>query len=75
MAKFILNYDPSTDKPSCNITLQNIGRRFNREWIFKGIDYTFENKETMPYWGQTVRENLLLLQVLNGSLVPSAGTI
>ncbi|MEO6631453.1 MAG: ABC transporter ATP-binding protein, partial [Mucilaginibacter sp.] len=28
------------------ISLQNIGRRFNRDWIFRGIDYTFTDNKS-----------------------------
>lgn len=58
-----------------NITLQNIGRRFNREWIFRGIDYTFENAGSYAILGSNGSGKSTLLQVLNGSLVPSAGTL
>lgn len=58
-----------------NITLQNIGRRFNREWIFRGIDYTFENTGSYAVLGANGSGKSTLLQVLNGSLVPSEGTI
>jgi ABC-type multidrug transport system ATPase subunit len=58
-----------------NITLQNIGRRFNREWIFKGIDHTFESSGNYAILGPNGSGKSTLLQVLNGSLVPSAGTI
>ena len=34
-----------------NITLENIGRRFNRDWIFRGIDYTFEANNTYAILG------------------------
>jgi ABC-type multidrug transport system ATPase subunit len=57
------------------ITLQNIGRRFNREWIFRGIDYTFTGGESYAILGSNGSGQSTLLQVLNGSLSPSAGTI
>ncbi|MEB0248660.1 ATP-binding cassette domain-containing protein, partial [Mucilaginibacter sp. 5B2] len=58
-----------------NITLQNIGRRFNREWIFRGIDYTFENAAKYAVLGANGSGKSTLLQVLNGSLVPSVGVL
>lgn len=58
-----------------NIILQNIGRRFNREWIFRGIDYTFKGGESYAILGSNGSGKSTLLQVLNGSLSPSAGTI
>src|SRR5437879_4212607 len=57
------------------ITLQNIGRRFNREWIFRNIDYTFTSGETYAILGPNGSGKSTLLQVLNGSLMPSAGNI
>ncbi|MFA6083282.1 ATP-binding cassette domain-containing protein [Mucilaginibacter sp.] len=57
------------------ITLENIGRRFNREWIFKGINYTFNSKGSYAILGPNGAGKSTLLQVLNGSLVPSAGTL
>jgi ABC-type multidrug transport system ATPase subunit len=58
-----------------NITLENIGRRFNREWIFRGINYTFDITGSYAILGPNGSGKSTLLQVLNGSLVPSAGTI
>jgi ABC-type multidrug transport system ATPase subunit len=57
------------------ITLQNIGRRFNRDWIFRGIDYVFEQGETYAVLGPNGSGKSTLLSVLNGSLAPSAGEI
>jgi ABC-type multidrug transport system ATPase subunit len=57
------------------ITLQNIGRRFNREWIFKGVDYTFTQGESYAILGPNGSGKSTLLQVLNGSLTPSTGKI
>lgn len=57
------------------ITLQNIGRRFNRDWIFRGVDYTFESGESYAILGSNGSGKSTLLAVLNGSLSPSTGTI
>src|ERR1700712_1174357 len=57
------------------ITLQNIGRRFNRDWIFRGVDYTFTLGESYAILGPNGSGKSTLLQVLNGSLSPSAGSI
>ncbi|MFD0795290.1 ATP-binding cassette domain-containing protein [Mucilaginibacter litoreus] len=58
-----------------NITLNKIGRRFNREWIFKNIDYSFHQGESYAILGANGSGKSTLLQVLNGSLTPSAGKI
>ncbi|MDB5285942.1 MAG: transporter ATP-binding protein [Mucilaginibacter sp.] len=57
------------------ITLENIGRRFNREWIFREINYTFNSKGSYAILGPNGSGKSTLLQVLNGSLVPSSGAI
>jgi ABC-type multidrug transport system ATPase subunit len=57
------------------ITLQNIGRRFNRDWIFRNVDYTFNSGESYAILGPNGSGKSTLLQVLNGSLGPSAGKI
>jgi len=57
------------------ITLENIGRRFNRDWIFRGIDYTFNFGETYAILGSNGSGKSTLLAVLNGSLSPSSGTL
>ncbi|CAN5190009.1 ABC transporter ATP-binding protein [soil metagenome] len=57
------------------ITLENIGRRFNRDWIFRGIDHTFSSGESYAVLGPNGSGKSTLLQVLNSSLAPSAGNI
>lgn len=57
------------------ITLQNIGRRFNRDWIFRNVAYTFTSGETYAILGPNGSGKSTLLQVLNGSLAPSSGDI
>jgi ABC-type multidrug transport system ATPase subunit len=58
-----------------NITLKNIGRRFNREWIFREVNYTFQNNTAYAILGPNGSGKSTLLQVLTGSLSPSAGTM
>jgi len=58
-----------------SILLQNIGRRFNRDWIFRGVDYTFQSGSIYAILGPNGSGKSTLLQVLNGSLGPSAGKI
>ncbi|MDB4921257.1 ATP-binding cassette domain-containing protein [Mucilaginibacter sp.] len=57
------------------ISLQNIGRRFNREWIFRGVDHTFTDNKTYAILGPNGSGKSTLLQVLNGSLAPSVGQL
>jgi ABC-type multidrug transport system ATPase subunit len=58
-----------------NISLQNIGRRFNKEWIFKGINYQFEHGQNYAILGPNGSGKSTLLSVLLGSLTPSEGKL
>jgi len=58
-----------------NITLHNLGRRFNQEWIFKGIDYTFSSNNKYAILGPNGSGKSTLIKVLTGQLTPSEGKI
>lgn len=57
------------------IILEKIGRRFNREWIFRNIDYTFKTGKSYAVLGINGSGKSTLLQVLCGVLSPSEGKI
>jgi ABC-type multidrug transport system ATPase subunit len=57
------------------ISLQNIGRRFNRDWIFREVNYTFGSNNAYAILGPNGSGKSTLLQILTGSLSPSAGKI
>jgi ABC-type multidrug transport system ATPase subunit len=61
--------------PTISISLENIGRRFNRDWIFKNINYTFTSGNSYAILGSNGSGKSTLLQVLNGSMGLSAGKI
>jgi ABC-type multidrug transport system ATPase subunit len=58
-----------------NISLHNVGRRFNKEWIFKNINYRFEASAKYAILGPNGSGKSTLLSILLGSLVPSEGAI
>lgn len=57
------------------IVLTDVGRRYNREWIFKHISYAFESGRSYAILGPNGAGKSTLLKVLSGSLAPSAGSI
>ena len=57
------------------IILEQIGRRFNREWIFKNINYSFNSGESYAILGINGSGKSTLLQVISSSLTPSTGTL
>jgi len=57
------------------IILQNIGRRYNREWVFRKLDYVFLPGKKYAVLGPNGSGKSTLLKVLSGSLAPSEGTL
>ena len=57
------------------ITLKNVGRRFNKEWIFRNIDFSFTGENKYAVLGPNGSGKSTLLSVVLGSLTPSDGAI
>ncbi len=61
--------------PNINITVKGLGKRFNREWIFKKLNYTFHSSNIYAITGPNGSGKSTLLQVLWGQLPPSTGEL
>lgn len=57
------------------IELEQIGRRFNREWIFRKINYSFHSGKSYAILGINGSGKSTFLQVISGSLAPSEGKL
>ena len=57
------------------IQVESLGKRFNREWIFKNLTSTFEQGNTYAITGPNGSGKSTLLQVLWGQMPGSAGKI
>lgn len=57
------------------IILQQAGRRFNREWIFKGLSYEFKPGNAYALLGANGSGKSTLLQAISGHLSLSEGSI
>lgn len=57
------------------ITLNTAGRRFNKEWIFRGLSRTFNSGESIGIIGGNGSGKSTMLQVVSGFLIPSEGNI
>ena len=57
------------------ISLENIGRRFNREWIFREVNQTFVSGNSYAILGPNGSGKSTLLQLISGSLTPSEGIL
>jgi len=57
------------------ISLTNVGKRFNREWIFRHCNYQFHQGSTYAITGSNGSGKSTLLQVIAGALTHSEGSI
>jgi ABC-type multidrug transport system ATPase subunit len=63
------------NSPPAHIDAQHLGKRFNREWIFKDLSYRFEAGNTYGITGPNGSGKSTALQVLWGQLPQSAGEL
>ena len=56
-----------------SIELENLGKRFNREWIFRKLNYSIQPAEKIVITGANGSGKSTLLQVLSGYVVPTEG--
>jgi ABC-type multidrug transport system ATPase subunit len=57
------------------IFAENLGKRFNKEWIFKGLNLDFQINHAYAIAGPNGSGKSTLLQVLSGMMPLSEGTI
>jgi ABC-type multidrug transport system ATPase subunit len=58
-----------------NISLNNTGKRFNREWIFRKLNYRFLEGKSYAITGTNGSGKSTLLQIIAGATLHSEGTI
>ena len=56
------------------INLHQIGKKFNREWVFRNINYEIPSSSRIAVLGSNGSGKSTLLQVISGILTPSEGT-
>jgi ABC-type multidrug transport system ATPase subunit len=57
------------------ITLTNLGKRYNRDWIFRHLDYTFTEGKKYAITGPNGSGKSTLLQILSGAVSHNEGSI
>lgn len=57
------------------VQLDNIGKKFGREWIFRGLNYNIAEGQKLLVSGGNGSGKSTLLQIISGYLLPSAGTV
>ena len=58
-----------------NIALENIGKRYRFDWIFRGISCLFQSGGRYAVLGPNGSGKSTLLKILTGHLSPSKGSI
>jgi ABC-type multidrug transport system ATPase subunit len=58
-----------------HITLSKISRKFNYEWIFRDVNFEFEQGNAYAILGSNGSGKSTLLQIISGHLHPSEGTL
>ena len=57
------------------ISLSDAGKRYNRDWIFRHFNYTFEERQSYAIIGPNGSGKSTLLQVLSGGMMLNEGKI
>ncbi|MBS1508215.1 MAG: ATP-binding cassette domain-containing protein [Bacteroidetes bacterium] len=57
------------------IVADKLGKRFNREWVFRNFSYEFDSGNFYAITGPNGSGKSTLMQVLWGQMQPSAGTL
>lgn len=57
------------------ISLQNIGKRFNGQWVFRNLSYEFESQNKYSVLGVNGSGKSTLLQLIAGNLSPTEGRL
>lgn len=60
---------------SVAINLNNIGKKFRYEWIFRAVHQSFEYNKSFAILGPNGSGKSTLMKILSGHLTPSNGTI
>lgn len=63
---------PSTN---LNIQLNDIGKKFGKEWIFKNINLTINSGDKLVILGGNGSGKSTLLQIISGYVLPNAGEL
>ena len=57
------------------IQLENIGKKFGREWIFKNVNHSLSGADKVVILGGNGSGKSTLLKIISGFLSPSEGKI
>ncbi len=57
------------------VKLQQLAKRYNREWLFRSLDYTFATGQAYAITGHNGSGKSTLLQLIAGMMPPTKGSV
>jgi len=57
------------------LTLQNTGKRFNKEWIFRSLDLELNQEDSLAILGANGSGKSTIARVMSGFMIPSEGKV
>lgn len=70
-----IHIDSNEQIEGLTVTVKDLNKRFNREWIFKNFSYTFRSGTTYAITGPNGSGKSTLLQVLWGQVPQTSGSL
>ncbi|HEU5290119.1 MAG TPA: ATP-binding cassette domain-containing protein [Cyclobacteriaceae bacterium] len=67
--------NPESYRNQLSIDVVNLSKRFNKEWIFKDLNYTFHSGKTYAITGPNGSGKSTLMQILWGQLPQTSGLL
>lgn len=67
--------DTVTSGIQMKIALSSLGKKFEREWIFRNVNHVFDTGSATVILGANGSGKSTLLQVISGYVIPTEGTI
>lgn len=60
---------------TCSLVAENLSKKFNAEWIFRNLNYSFQSGNTYAITGPNGSGKSTLLQIIWGQVPPTSGII
>jgi ABC-type multidrug transport system ATPase subunit len=58
-----------------DIRLSNLGKKFNRDWLFRDLSLTFQSGKSYALTGPNGSGKSTLIQIIAGNQIPSSGKV
>jgi len=58
-----------------NLNLRNVGKRFNREWIFRGVNIQLKQGDKIAILGLNGSGKSTIVKIMSGFVIPSEGSV